>query len=166
LSVTTLPASVAGVPATLAGNVVTDNYAPSVGSGVFWDEGAVGTMTGDLLVANRCPADGRSGAAMYIDGGDPGPSNITAEQITVVGHVCPDLPDGGAIVLEGGSSITITASILWANGTDFVTVASNDTFTIDDSTTSSDDDPQFVDPGGGDYSLPDTSPAAGRGAFA
>lgn len=136
-----------------------------VRSGVFWDEGAVGTMTGDLLVANRCPSDGRSGAAMYIDGGEPGPSRVTAERITVVGQFCPDLPDGGAIVLEGGSSITITASILWANGNDVVTVASDDKFTINDSTTSTDDDPQFVDPGGGDYSLQTASPAAGQGAF-
>ena len=156
---------VAGVRAALAGNVVTDNYAPSVGSGVFWDEGAAGTMTGDLLVANRCPGDGRSGAAMYIDGGEPGPSNVTAERITVVGQLCPDLPDGGAIVLEGGSSITITASILWANGTDILAVAGDDEFTIDDSTTSADTDPHFVDPAGGDYSLQAASPAAGRGAF-
>jgi len=156
---------VGGVPATMSGNVVSDNFAPSVGSGVFWDEGAVGTMTGDLIVANRCPADGRSGAAIYVDGGEPGPSKVTAERITVVGHVCPDLPDGGAIVLEGGSSITITASILWANGIDVVTVAGDDEFTIDDSTTSTDDDPQFVDPPAGDYSLQDASPAAGRGAF-
>lgn len=157
---------VGGVPATLAGNVVTDNYAPTVGSGVFWDEGAVGTMTGDLLVANRCPTDGRAGGAIYVDGGEPGPSRVTAERITVVGHACPDLPDGGAIVMEGGSSITINESILWANGTDFVTVSNDDTFTIEDSTTSADEDPQFVDPRGGDYSLQSTSPAAGRGAFA
>lgn len=156
---------VGGVPATLAGNVITDNYAPSLGSGIFWDEGAVGTMTDDLLVANRCPSDGRSGAAMYIDGGEPGPSRVTAKRITVVGHVCHDLPHGGAIVLEGGSSIAITASILWANGTDVVTVAGDDTFTIDDSTTSTGNDPQFVDPAGGDYSLQGTSPAAGQGAF-
>jgi hypothetical protein len=156
---------VGGVPATLAGNVITDNYAPSVGSGIFWDEGAVGTMTGDLLVANRCPSDGRSGAAMYIDGGEPGPSRVTAKQITVVGHACPDLPDGGAIVLEGGSSIAITASILWANGKDVVKVASDDKFTIDNSTTSTSNDPRFVDPAGGDYSLQGTSPAAGQGAF-
>lgn len=156
---------VAGVPATLSGNVVTDNYAPSIGSGVFWDEGAVGTMTGDLLVGNRCPTDGRSGAAIYVDGGEPGPSRVTAERITVVGHACADLPDGGAIVLEGGSSISITSSILWANGTDIIDAAGDGEFTIEGSTTSSDDDPLFVDPAGGDYSLEAASPATGQGAF-
>jgi parallel beta-helix repeat protein len=154
---------VGGVPATLTGNVITDNYAPSIGSGIFWDEGAIGTMTGDLLVANRCPTDGRSGAAMYIDGGDPGPSRVSATRLTIVGHTCPDLPDGGAIVLEGGSSISITASILWANGTDVVAVA-GEKFTIEGSTTSTGQDPQFVDPTHGDYSLNGTSPAAGQGA--
>ena len=156
---------VAGVEATLSGNVVTDNFAPSLGSGVFWDEGAVGTMTGDLLVANRCSTDGRPGAAIYVDGGDPGPSRVTADRITLVGHVCPDVPGGGAIALEAGSSISITSSIMWANGTDVVDITGDGEFTIVDSTTSSDDDPRFVDSVGGDYSLQDGSPAVGRGAF-
>src|SRR5204863_519889 len=47
---------IAAAPATLRGNVITGNYAPTNGSGVFWDEGATGTMTGDLLFANGCPS--------------------------------------------------------------------------------------------------------------
>ena len=155
---------VGGVPATLAGNVVTDNFAPSLGSGVFWDEGSTGTMTGDLLVANRCPNEGRSGAAIYVDGGDPGPSHVVADHLTIVGHACPDLPDGGAILLEAGSTIEISASILWANGTDVVAVAGEE-WSIDGSTTSAGADPLFTDPVAGDYSLQPGSPAAGQGAF-
>jgi len=154
---------IGGVPATLAGNVVTDNYAPSMGSGVFWDEGATGTMTGDLVVANRCSSDARSGAAIYVDGGEPGPSRVVAERLTVVGHACADLPDGGAILLEGGSTIDITASILWGNGRDVLAVA-GETFSISNSTTSVDADPQFRDPAVGDYALQPGSPATGQGA--
>jgi hypothetical protein len=149
----------------MEGNVVTGNYAPTAGSGVFWDEGAVGAMSRDLIVANRCPTDGRSAAAIYVDGGEPGPSHVTADHITVVGHACADLPDGGAIVMEGGSSIEITASILWDNGKDFLDISSDDKHTIDGSTTSTADDPQFVDAEGGDFSLQSGSPATGQGAF-
>ena len=34
---------IAAAPAELHGNVITGNYAPTNGSGVFWDEGAKGT---------------------------------------------------------------------------------------------------------------------------
>ena len=131
---------VAGVPATMSGNVVTDNFAPTIGSGVFWDEGAIGTMTGDLVVGNRCTTDGRAGAAIHVDGGDPGPSSVSAERITVVGHACADAPDGGAILLEAGRP-SITSSILWANGVDVGDITGDGEFTIDNSTTSADDDP-------------------------
>ena len=122
-------------------------------------------MTEDLLVANRCPTDGRSGAAIYVDGGEPGPSLVTADHDHHRRPRCPDLPDGGAILLEGGSTIDDHRSILWANGTDVVTVRRARSSPIDDSTTSAGADPQFVDPAGGDYSLQAGSPAAGQGAF-
>jgi len=129
---------IAAASATFEGNVVTDNYAPSLGSGVFWDEGATGTMTDDVLVANRCPTDGRSGAAMFIDGG-AAPSRVVADRLTVVGHACPDLPDGAAIVLEGDSTIDVTNSVLRDNGVDFLTSGGAERYTLDAATVTSSD---------------------------
>jgi hypothetical protein len=122
---------IGGVPATLTGNVFTDNFAPSIGSGVFWDEGAVGTMTGDQVIANRCTEDARSGAAIYVDGG-VAPSIVTIERVTVADHACADIsPDGAAIVIEGASQLTVVDSTLTGNTpSDFLTIDTG-TYTVE-----------------------------------
>jgi hypothetical protein len=113
---------IAAAAAELRGNLITDNYTPSAGSGAFWDEGATGTMTNDLIVANQCPQDNRSGAALYVDGGPGGPSSVELENVTIADHVCPGTePDGAAIFIEDGSSIAIRNAIFWNNTREFAT---------------------------------------------
>ncbi len=148
---------IAGAGADLRGNLITDNYTPSAGSGVFWDEGATGTMVNDLVVANQCPEDNRSAAAIYVDGGPGGPSLVEIRNITIADHVCPDTaPDGAAIFIEAGSSITISNAILWNNTREFAT-STGGTYSILYSITQASgtgnilSDPHFTDAAAGDY---------------
>lgn len=106
---------VAGAGADLRGNLIARNITPSAGSGVFWDEGAVGTMRNDLVVQNVCPSI--AGAAIYVDGGPGGPSSVMLENVTVADHICPDI--GGAFYVEGGSQVAIRNAILWNNTEEF-----------------------------------------------
>jgi hypothetical protein len=107
-------------------NVFTENTA-GIGGAVFVDDGAVVTMSHDLLYRNRAyPENGfLRGAAIYVDGtGYPGGgSTFTAEYLTVVNNVYDDkgaaspLPSyGGNIYVEGFSKATLTNSIFWNNG--------------------------------------------------
>lgn len=144
--------------AELHGNLVTGNVAPLPGSGVFWDEGANGTMRNDLVVANGCPQDGRSGAALYIDGG-AAPSVVTIENVTIADHDCPAMGAGtGVILLDGGSSATFRNSILWHNTREFATV-NGGSYGISHSLTQQPgsgnrwQDPLFADAAHGDYHL-------------
>ena len=105
---------VAGAGADLQGNVITDNHAPSIGSGVFWDEAAVGTMKNDLIFKNRCAS---GGVAIYIDGQQETPpqggSVVEIENLTLADHLCPG---GGTVIeLERGSTLSMRNSILWNN---------------------------------------------------
>lgn len=113
---------VAAASADLQRNLITDNYTPSIGSGVFWDEGAVGTMRNDLIVRNQCPQGDGSGAALYVDGGPGGPSTVLLENVTVADHVCPGTPDGAAVFIEDGSMVAVKNAIFWGNTRDFATL--------------------------------------------
>ncbi len=144
----------------MAGNVFTDNYAPGPGSGVFWDEGATGTMRNDLLYRNRCPADNSIpfGAALYIDGGPGGASIVDIEHITVVGHVCSDgWEDGAAVFLQDEGFGAFRNSIFWGNSGDFD--VSKGSFTVAWSLTDEPGegnfhaDPLFADVANGDFHL-------------
>ncbi len=156
----------AGAPATLRGNIFTGNYAPTNGSAVFWDEGAKGTMTEDLLFANACPSEPRDGVALYVDGG-AGPSVVTLDHVTIANHNCPDAaPNGAAVFVEDKSSVTVKNSIIWGALKDFATNL-NGKYTISNSVTNESGsgnkkgDPQFVDPEKGDFHLKQGSPAIG-----
>jgi hypothetical protein len=156
---------VAGTDAELRGNLITGNYAPTAGSGVFWDEGATGTMRNDLLHHNLCPNGSRSAAAIYIDGGPGGPSQVNIESITVADHLCPGtVPDGAAVVVEDGSQVTVRNAIFRGNSRDFATLSGGSfaivwSITQEPGTGNFQADPLFADAGGGDYRL---RSAAGR----
>lgn len=146
-----------GAVATTERNLITDNSAPSAGSGVFWDEGSTGTMRNDLVVANRCTGGNRYGAALYVDGGPGGVSRVTAEHLTIAGHACAaSVPGGAAILIEASSTLTLKNSILWGNTREFAT-NSGGSFAITHSITAQagtgnrNVDPLFVSAAGGDY---------------
>lgn len=150
---------IAAAGANLQGNTITDNYTPTAGSGVYWDEGATGTMRNDVLSRNRCPEGGRSAAAVYVDGGPGGPSTVAIENVTIADHHCPDTePDGAAVVVEGGSAITVRNAIFWGNSRDFATL-SGGTVSVSYSITAQagsgnfNSNPLFADAANGDYHL-------------
>jgi hypothetical protein len=143
---------IAGAGADLTGNLITGNLTPSAGSGVFWDEGAVGTMRNDLIVKNACPSI--AGAALYVDGGPGGPSSVMLENVTIADHVCPDI--GGAVYIEDGSQIAIRNAILWNNTEEFSAITGGG-YSINYSITQAsgagniNGDPLFADPLALDY---------------
>lgn len=150
---------IAGASADLEGNLVTDNGAPTAGAGVFWDEGATGTMRHDRVVRNRCPAGGRSAAAIYVDGGPGGPSLVDLLQVTVADHLCPaTAPGGAAVVVEAGSAVTVRNAIFWGNSRDVATLSGGSvgiswSITSEAGTGNFLADPLFADAAGGDYHL-------------
>lgn len=114
---------VAAAVADLEGNLISDNYAPSEGTAVFWDEGAVGTMKHDLIVGNQCPIDNRLASVLYVDGGPGGPSMLTIEHLTLADNLCPVADPGAVVLIEDSSAISIRNSIFWNNtGDNFVTL--------------------------------------------
>lgn len=150
---------VAAASAQLSGNLITDNHAPTTGSGIFWDEGATGSMRNDRVVANRCPAGSRSGAGIYLDGGPGGPSVVAFENLTIADHLCPGTaPDGATVVVEAGSVASFRNTIVWNNTREFATL-SGGSFSISHSLTGQPGpgnflaDPLFADAAGGDHHL-------------
>ncbi len=106
-------------------NVFTENTA-GIGGAVFVDDGAVVTMSHDLLYRNRAYAVNGfvRGGAIYVDGTGyaGGGSTLTAEYLTVVNNVYDEkgatsnATFGGNAYVEGFSRATFTNSIFWNNG--------------------------------------------------
>jgi hypothetical protein len=145
---------IAAAGADLERNLISGNRTPSAGSGVFWDEGAAGTMRNDLVVKNVCPSV--AGAAIYVDGGPGGPSNVMLENVTLADHVCPVI--GGAVFVEGDSTIALKNAIVWGNTQEFSTttggsVAITYSITQSNGVGNLNVDPLFADPAALDYHL-------------
>lgn len=162
-----------GTTATLRRNTWTDNYAPTHGSAIFFDNGAEGTVDHELVYRNQCSD---SGSALYVDAlddsGDNG-SHVVFSFVTVADHACPG-GEGHGLYIEGvASTATVEDSILWNNGDQtfddgrgvatFTRTLSDELLPGDDNAVIS--DPEFVDPAAGDYHLARGSAAAGHGAF-
>lgn len=162
--------------AVLSFNTVTENYAPSVGSGVFVDDGARATLDHELIYNNVCPDGGTTGGVgVYVDGYDQIGSQMTMIHTTVAGHNCTT-QGGNGLYVEVHSGVTIRNSIFWGNGGDdfFVDATSQITATY---TTAEEaipglgnlsSDPLFADPDQHDYHLQSTAgrwdPAANSGS--
>lgn len=145
--------------ADLEGNVFSGNYSPSLGSQLFWDEGATGTMHNDLLFGAPCNQAGEQASMLYIDGGSPGGSHVVIDNMTLADYPnCPDALTQQAIFVQADSSAVIRNSILWNVGTEFTTT-DNATYNISHSLTSESgtgnflNNPRFVDAQSGDYHL-------------
>jgi hypothetical protein len=97
------------------GNRWIGNSAPGFGGGLFIDEDAKATVVGDLFHDNAC---GQAGSALYVDGTGIVPTGSVAklENVTMTDGGCPAGIGGAAIFVEGGSSISVTNSIITANG--------------------------------------------------
>jgi hypothetical protein len=91
------------------------NIAPSLGSGLFIDEDAKATIVGDVFHDNAC---GNGASALYVDGTGVVPTGSVAklENVTMTNSTCPAGTRGSAIFTEGGSSISVTNSIITDNG--------------------------------------------------
>jgi hypothetical protein len=122
-----------GTSVSLSYNVVTGNYAPSNGTGVFIDDGAEAVLDHEMIYANDCTAD--AGAGLYVDGGTDEQSNPVASKATlknciVVNHNCSSSPGSNGLDVEGLSEVTIANSIFWGNNADDFWVDSSSILTV------------------------------------
>jgi len=166
----------AGSAATLAYNLITDNYAPSIGSGVFIDDGAQAVLDHELIYANQCTQTG--GVGVYVDGlGDLG-SQVSVIHSTVASHNCPTALGGNGVFVERNSDVIVKNSIFWGNGGDDFWVDATSqlaaTYTLSEEGTSGagnfSANPLFADAANHDYHLRSTGgrwdPAANGGSGA
>jgi hypothetical protein len=150
--------------AILSFNIVTENYAPGVGSGVFIDDGAQAILDHELIYNNICPDGGTTGGVgVYVDGYGEIGSQATLIHTTVAGHPCTTM-GGNGLYVEVNSGVTIQNSIFWGNGGDdfFVDATSQitATYTLAEEALPGQGnlsvDPQFADPAQHDYHLQST----------
>ncbi len=104
-----------GTTATLSGNIVRGNTAPSFGAGEFVDDGATATLTNELIYNNTLTADDGLGAGIYVDGWyDDDPDNCTVshtiiKNVTVADNTC------GPYSLACGLAVDICAQATVSN---------------------------------------------------
>jgi hypothetical protein len=156
-------------------NVFTGNFAPSVGSAVFVDDGAVASLSHDLIYANAAnPAGNGAVPPVYVDGNETGEggaglsSTLMVDHVTIADHSGMPTVNGNAITVTWNSKVTIKNSVFWNNGGDDVE-ADGTSKAIVSHTLSQESlpgignvsrDPQFVDAARHDYRL--RTPADGN----
>jgi hypothetical protein len=148
-------------------NIFTGNFAPSVGSAVFVDEGAIAALDHDLIYANACnPAGNGAVPAVYVDGNEDGTSStLIVSHTTIADHMCQPTVNGNAITVTGHSKVIVKNSILWNNGGDDIDVDATSnatvTYTLSQETVSGignlSKDPLFANSAGHDYRLRSTA---------
>jgi hypothetical protein len=152
--------------ALLTRNRITENYAPSVGGGVFIDDGATALLEHELIYNNVCPDGGTTGGVgIYVDGYESTGSQVTIIHSTVASNNCVS-QGGNGLYVEAGSQVTVTNSIFWGNGgDDFLTVDAASritaTYTLSEEsitgTGNISTDPLFADAAQHDYHLQSTA---------
>lgn len=138
-------------------NVFTNNSAPSIGSGVFFDDQCTATMQNDLVYKNLCSTNG---AGIYVDGlGSAGQgSSLTMTNVTVANHSC----SGTALHRERYSTVVMKNTILHGNTTDqgsdgTGSISATYSKTSLSGTGNITTDPQFVDATNNDFHLKSTA---------
>lgn len=158
----------------LAHNVFTGNYAPSLGSAFFADEGAAASMDHDLVYDNKCSPNGEGGA-VYVDGNESGiGSTLTLNHVTIADHIFNPDVKGNAVKATWNSRLVVKNCILWNNGGDDVEADEKSkatvTYTLSQETIKGagnlSKDPLFVDATKHDYRLRPNSPAIGTAELA
>jgi hypothetical protein len=104
----------------LSHNVFTGNFAPSLGSAFFADEGAAAAMDHSLIYGNKC-SPGGEGGAVYVDGNEDGTgSTLTLDHVTIADHAFNPEVKGNAVKATWNSKVVVKNCILWNNGGDDV----------------------------------------------
>lgn len=150
----------------LSYNVYTGNFAPSVGSAFFVDEGGSATLDHELIYANACnPAGDGAVPAVYVDGGEGVGSSLTVNHCTIADHTCMPTISGNAIKVTDKSKVIVKNSILWNNGGDDIDADATSkvtvTYTLSQEpikgTGNLSKNPLFANPAGHDYRLRSTA---------
>ncbi len=165
----------------ISGNVWTDNYAPTNGSGFFVDEGAIADVDHDLVYKNRTNI-ANSGNGIYI--GDYNYGGAGAHGSTVTFTNCLIANNGAgtgtanALQINPNCIVSLSNCILWGNGPTSIKLETGGSGTV--TATYSDIeggytgtgnlnvDPQFASVATSDYHLKSTGgrwdPTANSGA--
>lgn len=99
--------------ALLSENLVSQNQATAIGSGVFIDDGAVAELRNERIVNNRCSPTG--GVGVYVDGLEKGVgSRATITNCTIAYNRCL-AGRGLALYVETSSKVVVKNSILWGH---------------------------------------------------
>lgn len=163
-------------------NTISGNFAPSIGGGVFIDDGAEAVLEHELIYGNRT-AEG--GGAVYVDGLDGGPgglgSKATFVHCTIADNQGGTSRGGIGICVEANSEVVVKNCIFWGNfmHDEDENIDIYDDFTVDETssltvtysismevtggTGNKNFDPLFINAAGGDYHLKSASPAIDAG---